>query len=140
MLGIRIEDKGPIAAFRWRGILGEDASLARLLGVAEAAGARRSAGAQCAGGAAARLPIEKGQSVADLAGASQPDVALFGGNDVTAFDALEALAADGRLGGALRVRMRSEEGPRDIVRRADLLVGGVEGFPRVLEGLLRAAR
>jgi hypothetical protein len=34
---------------------------------------------------------------------------------------------------------RSEEGPRDIVIRADFLAGGVEGFARVAEGLLRAA-
>jgi hypothetical protein len=38
-------------------------------------------------------------------------VALFGGNDVIAFDVLDALVA-----------------------------GGIEGFARVLEGLLRAAR
>jgi trehalose 6-phosphate phosphatase len=83
---------------------------------------------------------KKGQSVADLVGASRPDGALFGGNDVTAFDALDALVADGRLGSAVRVGVRSEEGPRDIVMRADFLAGGVEGFARVLEGLLRAAR
>ncbi len=35
---------------------------------------------------------------------------------------------------------RSEEGPRGIVMRADLLAGGVEGFARLVEGLLRAAR
>jgi hypothetical protein len=51
-----------------------------------------------------------------------------------------ALVADGRLGSAVRVGVRSEEGPRDIVMRADFLAGGVEGFGRVLEGLLRAAR
>jgi len=38
MLRIGIEDKGPVAAFRWRGVPGEDAGLARLLGVAEAVG------------------------------------------------------------------------------------------------------
>jgi hypothetical protein len=43
MLRMRIEGKGPVAAFRWRGVPGKDAALA------------------------------------DLAGASRPDVALFGG-------------------------------------------------------------
>jgi hypothetical protein len=38
MLRIGIEDKGPVAAFRWRGVPGENAGLARLLGVAEAVG------------------------------------------------------------------------------------------------------
>jgi hypothetical protein len=42
--------------------------------------------------------------------------------------------------GAARAGGRSEEGPRDIVMRADLLAGGAEGFARVVEGLLRAAR
>jgi len=38
MLRIRIEDKGPVAAFRWRGVPGADAGLARLRGVAGEAG------------------------------------------------------------------------------------------------------
>jgi hypothetical protein len=38
MLRIGVEDKGPAVAFRWRGVLGEDAAPARLLRVAEAAG------------------------------------------------------------------------------------------------------
>jgi hypothetical protein len=54
--------------------------------------------------------------------------------------ALDALVADGRLDSAVRVGVRSEEGPRNIVIRADLLTGGVERFARVLEGLLGAAR
>ena len=48
MLRIRIEDKDPVVAFRWRGVPGEDAGLACLLGVA---GAVRS-GSLLAGGAA----------------------------------------------------------------------------------------
>jgi len=44
---------------------------------------------------------------------------------------------DGTLG---PVGVRSEEGPGDVVIRADLLADGAEGFARVLEGLLRAAR
>jgi trehalose 6-phosphate phosphatase len=89
------------------------------------------------------VPVEKGQSAREPVGASRPHLALFGGNDVTgleAFDALDALVADGRLSSAARVGVRSEEGPRDIVMRADFLAGAVEGFARVLEGLLRAAR
>lgn len=62
MLRLRIEDKGPIAAFRWRGVPGEAAAPACHQGVAEEAG------------------------------------------------------------------------------RAGFLAGGVEGFARVVEGLLRAAR
>jgi hypothetical protein len=38
VLRMRIGDKGPVAAFRWRGVPGEEAVLARLRGVAEARG------------------------------------------------------------------------------------------------------
>jgi hypothetical protein len=38
MLRIRIEDNGPFAAFRWRGVTGEDAALAQLGGVAAETG------------------------------------------------------------------------------------------------------
>jgi hypothetical protein len=41
---------------------------------------------------------------------------------------------------AARAGGRSEEGVRDAVMRADLLAGDVEGFARVVEGLLRALR
>ena len=44
---------------------------------------------------------------------------------------------DGTLG---PVGVRSEEGPGDVIIRADLLADGAEGFARVLKGLLRAAR
>jgi hypothetical protein len=38
MLRVGIEGEGPAAAFRWRGVPGEDAAPARLRDVAEAAG------------------------------------------------------------------------------------------------------
>jgi hypothetical protein len=41
---------------------------------------------------------------------------------------------------AARADGRSEEGLREAVMRADLLAGGMEGFARVVEGLLRAVR
>jgi trehalose 6-phosphate phosphatase len=138
MLRIRIEDEGPIAAFRWRGVPGEDAGLARLQGVAERRGSLSSGGARCwRCGCPCRS--ERGSRCATWwwrAGR----VALFGGSEVTASDALGALVADGGLGSAVRVGVRSEEGPRDIVMRSGLLADGAGGFARVLEGLLRAAR
>ena len=44
---------------------------------------------------------------------------------------------DGTFGPA---GVRSGEGPGEMVLRADRLADGAEGFARVLEGLLRAAR
>ena len=135
-------DKGPIAAFRWRGVPGKDAAPARLQGRRGGGGAPVRWGRKVLE-VRRRVPIEKGQSVRDLAGAGRPHVALFGGSDVTGLDAsgvLDALVADGRPSRAVRVGVRSAEGPREIVMRAGLLADGVEGFACVLEGLLRAAR
>jgi hypothetical protein len=39
----------------------------------------------------------------------------------------------------VRVGVRSEEGPPDIVARADLVADGTEGFARVLRCLLEGA-
>ena len=85
------------------------------------------------------VAIGKGRAVCELIGASRARAALYGGDDATdldAFGALDTLVADGRLDTAVRVGVRSEEGPRDIVSRADIVVDGVQGFRRVLEGLL----
>jgi trehalose 6-phosphate phosphatase len=64
--------------------------------------------------------------------------ALFGGDDVTDLDgfaALTALVEEGKLDHAVRVGVRSAEGPPEIVREADLVVDGIEGFQRVLAEL-----
>jgi len=87
--------------------------------------------------------VEKGGSKRDLAIVltlrhSGVRVALFGGDDATdldAFDALDALVADGTLGAAVRVGVRSDEGPPAVVQRADLVVDGVPEFRQVLEAL-----
>jgi trehalose 6-phosphate phosphatase len=64
--------------------------------------------------------------------------ALFGGDDVTdldAFAALTALVEEGTLDQGVRVGVRSDEGPPEIVGQADLVVDGIEGFQRVLAEL-----
>ncbi len=67
--------------------------------------------------------------------------AMFAGDDATdldAFDALDALVAEGKLETAVRVGVSSDEGPAAIVERADLVVDGVAGFRAVLEALAAA--
>lgn len=146
MLRIRIEDHGPLVAFRWRGVPGEHAVLARLRGAAEKAELARglpSSRERKVLEARRPVPIEKRQSVRELMGEGRPHVALFGGSDVTdidAFGVLDAVVADGRPGSVVRMGVGSEVGPRDIVIRGGLLAGGAGGFARVLECLLRAAR
>ena len=140
-LGVRIEDKGPIAAFHWRGVADEEMALAQLRRVAQGA---EEAGLSARWGRKVLevwppVPMGKGRAVSELVGGSGARAALYGGDDATdldAFGALDALVADGRLDTAVRVGVRSDEGPPDIVARADIVVDGVQGFRRVLELLL----
>jgi trehalose 6-phosphate phosphatase len=139
-LRVRIEDKGPIAAFHWRGVPDEDAAHTHLEGLAreaEAAGMAVHWGRKVL---EVRPPvaIDKGQAVRDLVETAAPRTALYGGDDVTdldAFEALESLRVEGRLDVVVRVGVRSDEGPAAIVEQADLVVDGVEGFTRVLAAL-----
>ena len=142
MLRIRIEDKGPIVAFHWRGAPDEDGArqhLEEIAADAEAAGFATQWGRKLL---EVRPPVafDKGRAVRDLALAAGVRTALFGGDDQTdldAFDALSAMRDDGTLDAVVLVGVRSEEGPAEIVERADLVVDGVAGFGQVLEGLAR---
>jgi trehalose 6-phosphate phosphatase len=143
LLRVRIEDKGPIAAFHWRGVPDEEAARTHLEGLAQEA---EEAGLNIHWGRKVlevRPPIriDKGQAVRTLVASARPRAALFGGDDATdldAFDALDGLVADGSLAAAVLVGIASDEGPRAIVERAGLVVDGVGGFTRVLEALASA--
>jgi trehalose 6-phosphate phosphatase len=66
--------------------------------------------------------------------------AAFLGDDVVdlaAFDALDALEADGVA--VLRVAVSSDEAPAELLERADLVVEGVEGAVGWLSDLARGA-
>ncbi|MBN1528739.1 MAG: trehalose-phosphatase [Thermoleophilaceae bacterium] len=140
LLRVRIEDKGPITAFHWRGVPDEEAARTHLEGVAQEAEG---------GGLATHwgrkvlevrppVPISKGRAVRELVTSSGVRTALFGGDDATdldAFDALAALGEEGVLDASVCVGVRSDEGPAAIVERADLVVDGVDGFTRVLAAL-----
>ncbi len=140
-LGVRLENKGPIAAFHWRGLPDEEAAVAQLQTVADDV---KAAGLSARWGRKVLevwppVPVGKGLAIAELIGASRARAALFGGDDATdldAFSALDQLVAERRLDTAVRVGVRSEEGPPDIVARADVVVEGAEGFERVLDRLL----
>jgi trehalose 6-phosphate phosphatase len=137
---VRIEDKGPIVAFHWRGVPDEDAARTLLEGLAqeaEATGLGSHWGRKVLE-VRPPVPVDKGQAVRDFVKRANVRTALFGGDDATdldGFNALDALLAEGALDTAVRVGVRSEEGPREIVERADLVVDGVDGFARVLAAL-----
>jgi trehalose 6-phosphate phosphatase len=134
LLRVRIEDKGPIAGLHWRGVPDEEAARARLEGVAQEAEAE---GLWTHWGRKVleiRPPVEvnKGQAVTELVRRHDLRAAMFAGDDATDLDAFDALDA---LPAAVRVGIRSSEGPAAIVERADLVVDGPEGFAAVLEAL-----
>ena len=140
-LRVRIERKGPIVAFHWRGVPDEDAARARLEGIA------REAEADGLGLHWGRkvleirppVPVDKGQAVRELVERSGVRTALFGGDDATdldAFAALDALVAEGKLDAAVKVGIHSNEGPAGIVDQADQVVEGTDGFVAILEALL----
>lgn len=140
LLRIRIEDKGPIKAFHWRGAPDEEAAETWLAGVAreaEAEGLSPHWGRKVLE-IRPPVPVDKGQAVRTLVEGSAVHQALFAGDDVTdldAFDALDALAVDGTLDVTVRVGVRSPEGPAAIVERADVVVEGVRGMIDVLDAL-----
>ncbi|MGE5636210.1 MAG: trehalose-phosphatase [Nocardioidaceae bacterium] len=142
-LRVRTEDKGPIVALHWRGVPDEDSARAHLedvAGEAEAAGLATHWGRKVLE-IRPPVPVDKGRAVRELVARASARAAMFGGDDATdldAFDALDALLAEGELDAAVRVGVRSQEGPAAIVERADLVVDGVGGFTRVLELLAEA--
>ena len=140
LLRVRIEDKGPIMAFHWRGAPDEGAAQARIEQVAEEA---KAAGLHVHWGRKVlevRPPvtISKGQAVRSLVERCASRTALFGGDDTTdldAFAALDWLVSAGQLDHRVLVGVRSDEGPAAIVARADIVVDGIEGFVEVLSAL-----
>ena len=144
-LRVRIEDKGSIVAFHWRGAPDPDAARERVEAIAAEAEAEGLATHRGRMVLEVRPPVElsKGRAVRELARrAGGVSAALFGGDDVTDLDgfaALEDMRSEGALEAIVRVGVRSEEGPDEIVERADLVVDGVDGFAAVLDVLAAGA-
>ena len=62
-------------------------------------------------------------------------MAVYIGDDATdldAFHALTKLVDDGELSRALRVGVRSDDGPPEIAEEADLVVAGTDGVQELL--------
>jgi trehalose 6-phosphate phosphatase len=142
-LRVRLEDKGAIVAFHWRGAPDEAAARAAIDSIAqraEASGLRTHWGRKVL---EVRPPIkiDKGAGVRRLLAEAGPEIdrALYVGDDTTdldAFGALTGLVTEGRLVQALRVGVISEEGPPEILANADIVVDGPDGVRELLTVLV----
>jgi trehalose 6-phosphate phosphatase len=145
-LRVRLEDKGAIVAFHWRGAPDEEAARAAVDAIAqraETAGLRTHWGRKVL---EVRPPIkiDKGAGVRRLLNevGSEIDSALYVGDDTTdldAFRALPELVAEGRLVRAVRAGVSSSESPSEITSEADVVVDGPEGVSQLLAALIATA-
>jgi trehalose 6-phosphate phosphatase len=145
-LRVRLEDKGAIVAFHWRGAHDEETARAAVDAIAqraEAAGLRTHWGRKVL---EVRPPIkiDKGAGIRRLLNEvdSAIDSALYVGDDTTdldAFRALTELVTEGRLVRAVRVGVSSDEGPSEITGEADVVVDGPEGVSQLLAALVAAS-
>jgi trehalose 6-phosphate phosphatase len=140
-LRVRLEDKEAIAALHWRGVPDEEEAQAA---IEEVAAAAEKAGFTAHWGRKVleiRPPvrIDKGAGIVNLLRDRDLAAALYVGDDATDIDAFRGLTelveAD-RLGTAVRVGVRSDEGPSALAREADLMVDGTDGVRGLLQALL----
>jgi len=138
---VRLEDKGAIVAFHWRGAAAAEAARAAIDAIAaraQEAGLRTHWGRKVL---EVRPPvrIDKGAGITSFLEATDVEVALYVGDDRTdldAFRALGELAERGEISLAVRVGVRSDEGPPEITSEADLVVDGTEGVQELLGVLI----
>jgi trehalose 6-phosphate phosphatase len=140
-LRVRLEDKEAIAALHWRGVPDEEEAQAAVEAVAKRA---EEAGFVPHWGRKVleiRPPvrIDKGAGIVSLLRDRDLTAALYVGDDMTDLDAfrgLTELVERGRLGHAIRIGVRSEEGPRALAEEADAMVDGTDGVRDLLQSLL----
>ncbi len=138
---VRLEDKGAIVAFHWRGAPDEDAARAAidvLAQRAQATGLRTHWGRKVL---EVRPPvrIDKGAGIASFLAGADLDAVLYAGDDSTDLDAFRALGelqAERAIVHVVRVGVSSEEGPPAIVDQADIVVDGTEGVLQMLSALV----
>jgi trehalose 6-phosphate phosphatase len=138
-LRVRLEDKGPIVAFHWRGAPDEDAArgaIERIAADAVEDGLVTHWGRKVLE-VRPPIPFDKGAGVRRLLEETGSSItsALYAGDDRTdldAFRALAELAAEGKLEHVVRVGVESEEGPAEIREQADVLVDGPAGVRELL--------
>ena len=139
-LGAFVEEKGITASIHYRNVSPEIGERCKefVEREGERLGLRITVGR---GVVEARPPIraDKGTATRKVVEEYKPQKALFMGDDTTdldAFQELEKLREEGVLTETLRIGVKSEEGPPEIVSEADLVVEGTEGVEEVLRALV----
>lgn len=138
---VRLEDKDAIAGFHWRGAPDEPAAEAAVRAIAQRA---HDAGLGTHWGRKVlevrpAVPFDKGAGIERLLDGTGVRTAVYAGDDATdldAFAALDRMSADGRLDAAVRVGVRSDEGPPALADAADVMVDGTTGVNLLLDALL----
>ena len=137
MLRVRMEDKGPIVAFHWRGAPDEAAVLDA---IEELAAEAAAAGLQTHHGRKVLeirppVPIDKGRGIVTLLAGRPIGAGVYVGDDATDVDAFRGLRE--AIGdGAICIGVASEEVPDELTRSADTMVDGPDGVREVLDALL----
>jgi len=140
-LRVRLEDKDTIVGFHWRGAPDEDGARAAVEAVAadaERAGFETHWGRKVLE-VRPPVPINKGMGVRNMLRGTDVAHAMYAGDDVTdldAFRALGELVEEGELQTAVRIGVRSDEGPEEITGEADAVVEGTAGVQRLLQSLV----
>jgi trehalose 6-phosphate phosphatase len=138
-LGAFVEEKGITASVHYRNVSSEVGERCKefVESEGERLGLRITVGR---GVVEARPPVraDKGTATRKLAEDYGPRKALFIGDDTTDLDAfreLEKLREEGTLKETLRIGVKSDEGPPEIVSEADIVVA-IEDVGEVLRALL----
>jgi trehalose 6-phosphate phosphatase len=142
-LRVRLEDKGVIVAFHWRGAPDEraaEAAVAALADRAEAEGLVPHWGRKVLEVRPA-APMDKGTGIINLLRGAGLELhaAVYAGDDTTDLDAfrgLDELVRDGELRTAVRAGVVSDEGPSAIADEADVTLDGPNGAHDLLQALL----
>ena len=134
---VRLEDKGTIVAFHWRGAPDEAAARAAIDAIAsraQATGLRTHWGRKVL---EVRPPVrmDKGAGIASFLEGEDVAAAMYVGDDTTDLDAFRTLGdleRQGRISKAIRVGVHSEDGPPEITEEADVVVEGTGGVRELL--------
>jgi trehalose 6-phosphate phosphatase len=141
--GVTLEDKGVILNLHYRTATDRAAAEKALLDLAEQLAAAHGLVVGRGRMTYELRPPEKfskADVVLERSRAEKLDAVMFVGDDLVdlpAFGALDELAAAGTL--TLKVGVRSDESPEELLERADLVVDGPFGVVQLLEELLAVA-